>query len=237
MVNMVRVFCDFDGTVCPQDVGELFFQTFAGEKAEQNIQRLLSDEMTMQQWLTDLCDVIPSIRQKDFLDFVDQFLVDPNFQEFVRFCEEQTIPLMVLSDGLDAYVGRILSNAGLTRIPFFANHVEFSGERLNVSFPYEDAECSCCGNCKRNHMLNASADDDIIVYIGDGYSDRCPVRYADFVFAKRQLIKHCQHQNITYFAFNNFSDVQAKMNEILKRKRIRHRQEAVMARRDVFTQG
>ena len=86
-------------------------------------------------------------------------------------------------------------------------------------------------------MLNASADDDIIVYIGDGYSDRCPVRYADFVFAKRQLIKHCQHQNITYFAFNNFSDVQAKMNEILKRKRIRHRQEAAMARREVFIQG
>jgi 2-hydroxy-3-keto-5-methylthiopentenyl-1-phosphate phosphatase len=86
-------------------------------------------------------------------------------------------------------------------------------------------------------MLNASADDDIIVYVGDGYSDRCPVKYADFVFARRQLIKHCQEQNITYFEFSHFGDVQAKMNEILKRKRIRHRQEASMARRTVFMQG
>ena len=86
-------------------------------------------------------------------------------------------------------------------------------------------------------MLNASADEDIIVYIGDGFSDRCPVRYADFVFAKRQLIKHCQGQNITYFEFDHFDDVQAKMEEIIQRKRIRHRQEAAMARREVFVQG
>ena len=86
-------------------------------------------------------------------------------------------------------------------------------------------------------MLNVSADDDIIVYVGDGYSDRCPIRYADFVFAKRQLIKHCQEQNITYFEFNNFGDVQVKMEKIVQRKRIRHRQEAAMARREVFIQG
>jgi len=234
---MVRIFCDFDGTVCLQDVGEQFFLKFAGDKAEQNIQRLLSDEITMQEWLTELCEAIPLIDQKKFFDFIDQFIIDPCLAEFVRFCKDQEIPLMILSDGLDAYVERVLSNAGLSQIPFFANHAEFIGKKLKVSFPYTDAECNCCGNCKRNHMLNTSADDDIIVYVGDGYSDRCPIRYADFVFAKRQLIKHCQEQNITYFEFNNFGDVQVKMEEIVQRKRIRHRQEAVMARREVFSQG
>jgi len=234
---MVRVFCDFDGTVCSQDVGEQFFLKFAGEKAEQNIHRLLSDEITLQEWLTELCEAIPSIDQKKFFDFIDQFVIDPCFAEFVRFCKDQEIPLMILSDGLDAYVERVLSNAGLSQIPFFANHAEFVGKRLKVSFPHTDAECNCCGNCKRNHMLNVSADDDIIVYVGDGYSDRCPIRYADFVFAKRQLIKHCQEQNITYFEFNNFGDVQVKMEKIVQRKRIRHRQEAAMARREVFIQG
>jgi 2-hydroxy-3-keto-5-methylthiopentenyl-1-phosphate phosphatase len=238
---MVRVYCDFDGTVCLQDVGEQFFLAFADGKAEQNIQRLLSDEITMQEWLTELCEAIPSIRQKEFMDFVDRFVIDPHFIEFVRFCNEQEISLMVLSDGLDAYIERILSNAGLNDVPFFANHAEFLNvhgrEKLAVTFPYTDAECNLCGNCKRNHMLNTSADDDIIVYVGDGYSDRCPVKYADVVFAKQQLIKHCQEQNITYFEFNHFGDVQVKMKEIVHRRRIRHRQEAVMARREVFIQG
>jgi 2,3-diketo-5-methylthio-1-phosphopentane phosphatase len=234
---MIRVFCDFDGTVCLQDVGEQFFLKFAGEKAKQSIQRLLKGEITMQIWLTELCEAIPSIHQKEFLDFVDQYVIDPHFTEFVRFCKEQEIPLMILSDGLDAYIKRVLSNAGLNLVPFFANHTEFVGQKLTVSFPYTDAECNLCGNCKRNHMLNTSADEDIIVYVGDGYSDRCPVRYADLVFAKRQLIKYCQEQNITYFEFNNFNDVQVRMEEIVQRKRIRHRQEAAMARREVFVQG
>jgi 2-hydroxy-3-keto-5-methylthiopentenyl-1-phosphate phosphatase len=234
---MIRVFCDFDGTVCLQDVGEQFFREFAGEKAEASVRHLLSGEITMHKWLTELCEAIPSMKHDEFLKYMNQFSVDPHFVGFVSFCKERDIPLTVLSDGLDVYVERVLSNTGLTQIPFFANHTEFVGERLKVSFPYTDAECSLCGNCKRNHMLNTSADEDVIVYVGDGYSDRCPVRYADFVFAKRQLIKYCQQQNITFFEFNHFGDVQVKMEEILQRKRIRHRQEAAMARREVFVQG
>jgi len=238
---MIRVFCDFDGTVCLQDVGEQFFLKYAGEKAKQSIQRLLKDKITMQQWLTELFEAIPSISQEEYFNFVDQFIVDPRFIEFVRFCKTQEIPIMVLSDGQDAYIERVLANADLKKVPFFANHTEFLSvngrNKIAVSFPHTDAECNLCGNCKRNHILNASADDDIIVYVGDGYSDRCPVKYADFVFAKQQLVKHCQEQNITYFEFNHFGDVQAKMEEIVQRKRIRHRQEAAMARREVFIQG
>jgi hypothetical protein len=51
------------------------------------------------------------------------------------------------------------------------------------------------------------------------------------------LIKHCQQQNITFFEFNHFDDVQVKLEEILQRKRIRGRQEAATARREVFMQG
>jgi 2,3-diketo-5-methylthio-1-phosphopentane phosphatase len=238
---MIRVFCDFDGTVCTQDIGARFFLTYAEEKAKESVQRLLNGEITMQQWLTKLCRAIPLDDRKQFFDFVDQFVVDPHFVEFVHFCKERDIPISVLSDGLDIYVERVLSNAKLNQVPFYANHAEFvsvnGGQKLTVSFPHTDAECNLCGNCKRNHILNSSADEDIIVYVGDGYSDRCPVRYADFVLAKRHLIKYCQEQNVTYFEFTHFGDVQEKLDGIFKRKRVRHRQEAAMARREVFAQG
>jgi len=234
---MIRVFCDFDGTVCQQDVGQKFFQEFAGEKAEVSVRRLLGGEITMQMWFMELCNAIPSITRDELLKYVEQFSIDPYFAEFVRFCSVRGVSVTILTDGLDVYVERVLSNGGVGHVPFFSNHAEFVEKKLKVSFPYTDAECSICGSCKRNHMLNTSADEDIIVYIGDGYSDRCAVRYADFVFAKRQLIKYCQQQNITFFAFDDFNDVQMKMEEILNRKRIRSRQEAAAARREVFMQG
>lgn len=236
-MNMIRIFCDFDGTVCQQDVGEQFFRAFAGKKAEEHVQDLLDGAITMQSWLTTLCNAIPRLTREEFLRYVDQFSVDQYFKPFVQFCTEHDMSITILSDGLNLYSERILFNADLTQIPLFANHAEIADEKLKISFPYTDAECNLCGNCKRNHILNASADEDIVIYVGDGYSDRCPIRYADFVFAKRQLIKHCQASNISYFEYNHFGDVQLKMEEILKRKRIRSRQEAVMARREVFVQG
>jgi 2-hydroxy-3-keto-5-methylthiopentenyl-1-phosphate phosphatase len=82
-----------------------------------------------------------------------------------------------------------------------------------------------------------SSDEDIIVYVGDGISDRCPVRYADIVFAKRGLLTYCQEQNITFHEFSTFRDVQRRLETILQQKRIRKRREAEMARRDVYMQG
>jgi 2-hydroxy-3-keto-5-methylthiopentenyl-1-phosphate phosphatase len=238
---MIRIFCDFDGTVSLDDIGEQFFRTFAEDKAKELEEELISGRLTVQDWLVQLCEAIPTINQKEFDSFAGRFSIDPYFKTFVRFSEKQGIDLMILSDGLDSYIERVLANSGLNRVKFFANHIEFIGlngkQKLAISFPHTDAECNLCGNCKRNHILNNSADEDIIIYVGDGCSDRCPARYADFVFAKGQLIKYCQQQNITFFEFRHFGDVQSKVEEILLRKRIRHRQEAAMARREAFMQG
>ena len=237
----VRVFCDFDGTAATADVGEQLFRTFAGAKAEEIVQGYLDGSITAQQCLQRECAAVADAGPDELEQFTRQYELDPRFNEFAQFCDSRGIPLVILSDGLDFYVGRILRRSGLERLPFFANHIEFSrdGEstRLIPSFPYTDSECDQCANCKRNHMLTLSADDDIIVYIGDGISDRCPVRYADIVFAKRSLIKYCQQQNISYHEFRHFGDVQSRLEQLLQRKRIKKRREAEMARREVFLQG
>ena len=86
-------------------------------------------------------------------------------------------------------------------------------------------------------MVVNSADEDLLVYIGDGISDRCPVRYADVIFAKRSLIVYCQKENITYHEFKDFNDVRMRLEVLIAQKRKRQRREAVMARRDVFLRG
>jgi 2-hydroxy-3-keto-5-methylthiopentenyl-1-phosphate phosphatase len=167
--------------------------------------------------------------------------VDEHFGEFRTFCARNKIPLTILSDGLDFYVERVLRGAGLNDCVFFANHLEFvkvaGGTRMDVSFPFTDSECEFCGNCKRNHMLTSSGENDIIVYAGDGVSDRCAVRYADIVFAKKGLIGYCQEANISYCEFSSFRDIQLRLESLMGKKRLRKRREAEMARRDVFMQG
>jgi len=238
---MIRVYCDFDGTVCQQDIGEQFFRDYVGARAQDAVDELVRGTITAQEWLKRECDMLPSITKAGFESYIGKFSLDPFFASFVEFARQREIAVTILSDGLDLYIEYLLRRAGISHIPFFANHVQFvesmGKSSLEVSFPFTDAECASCCNCKRNHMLTQSDDEDTIVYAGDGFSDRCPVRFADVVFAKRQLIPYCQKQNITYRSFHDFRDIQSHIEEILKRKRIRHRQEAAMARRDVFMQG
>ncbi len=238
---MVRVYCDFDGTVCPEDIGEQLFRAFVGDRAQEIADALMRGEITAQEWMRRECEAIPAIDESAFEDFLRRFAVDSQFVGIVQFAEERGMAVVVVSDGLDAYVSRLLTRAGLERLPFFANIARFVSNdgrgRLEVTFPHTDAECGRCGNCKRNHMLTQSADDDIIVYVGDGYSDQCPVRFADVVFARRHLVKYCQMQNITYHPFRNFGDVRLRLQRLMRQGPLKHRREAVMARREVFAQG
>ena len=238
---MMRVFSDFDGTIAVDDVGGRLFKTFAGAQAIEIARDLLDGTITACAYLTKECEAVENAPAAEVGLFIDQFSLDPTFEGFVEFCRRHGLPLVVLSDGLDFYVERLLKNNGFGDLPVFANHLAFvltgAVTRLVPSFPHTDAECLLCGNCKRNHMLTLSADDDIIVYVGDGISDRCPVRYADIVFAKGNLIRYCQEQNITYHEFKDFHDVIQRLELILQRKRIKKRREADMARREAFAQG
>jgi 2-hydroxy-3-keto-5-methylthiopentenyl-1-phosphate phosphatase len=238
---MIRVYSDFDGTIARRNVGDLLFRRFAGSRAGEIAQHYVDGTMTARECLTLECDAVESVTPFELGTFVDEIELDPTFKGFVEFCRHRSIPLVVLSDGLDFYVERLLKKYGFEGVPFFSNHLDFGrrggATKMVLSFQHTDAECLLCGNCKRNHLLTLSGDDDVIVYIGDGMSDRCPVRFADVVFAKGGLIGYCQEQNITYHEFRDFSDVISRLETLLQRKRIRKRREAEMARREVFAQG
>ena len=83
-------------------------------------------------------------------------------------------------------------------------------------------------------MLTRSGEEDIIVYIGEGYSDRCPVQYADIVFARDALQTYCQEQNISYFLYSTFDDVIARLASLVSKKKLRKRLAAETKRKELF---
>lgn len=233
---MLRIFCDFDGTLVTEDVGNRLFQAFAGNEAEAIVQDYLGGRIDARECLTRECLALGTVDEQAVRSFPDQFHLDPHAADFVLFCRERGFPLTILSDGLDFYVERILTRFGLD-VPWFANHAEFRRKDGNVtilsSFPYRDEHCPICANCKRNHLVTQSGDDDVVVFIGNGISDRCPVKFADIVFAGKKLIPYCQEQNISYFEFRHLGDVRERLEQLAKKK-VSQRREAVVARRDVF---
>ena len=239
----LKLFIDFDGTISLEDIGDKLFRELGGEPSELLVRDYLEGKITARECFVGECKAAGEVRLEAVWEILDKEEIDPTFGDFVRFCKSQRIEFFILSDGFDFYIDRILKRHGLKGLKFFANHLEFhpiDGTglfSLHPVFPYIDSECERCANCKRNHLLTLSSDEDLIGYIGDGYSDRCPSRYADMVFAKRDLVRYCRDENISYFEFQNFRDIENRLKKILSLKRFRKRWQAELRRREAFLRG
>ena len=241
---MVKVFVDFDGTVTKPDVGDAMFERFGGQECLRAVEEYRMGSISAVECFRRESAACHDVEKTDLDAFLDAQEIDETFIPFAGFCKDRELDLTILSDGMDYYIMRILDRRGAGEVKFLANHLElvpvngFGRVRLEPAFPYTDEVCDRCACCKRNHILTRSADEDVIVYVGEGYSNRCPARYADVVFAKDELLKYCRQENISYFEYRAFSDVEERLRALLdkpgKRPALRKRRQAELARREAF---
>ena len=67
--------------------------------------------------------------------------------------------------------------------------------------------CDVCGDwCKRGGLPEGR-----IVYVGDGYSDRCPALAAERVFARAGLADYLEREGRPYEPFETLGDVLAAL--------------------------
>lgn len=231
-----KIFIDFDGTVTINDVGESIFRKFLDEKnVNRIVEDLLTDKISARECWEQLCDAVSGIDSTLLDEFIMLQKVDATLHNFIEFCDENNLPVFILSDGFDYYIERILKREKLNHLNYFSNKLDFDGTgKLIPSFPYYNSECRSSAVCKRNHIIENSGEDEYTVFIGDGNSDNDAIQYVDFIFAKDDLLKFCEINRITYFPFDNFNDVKSKLNELLSKKRLKKRHQAQLKRREAF---
>jgi len=171
------------------------------------------------------------------IQFVKQTVqVDPYFVEFVNFCKENQIPFEILSDGFDFYIQATLDKFGITDIPYFGNQLVNTNDHYEPVFVYANESCQCenVGSCKRNIALSRLADDEVLVYIGDGYSDFCMVEYSDIIFAKSILSRYCNEKRIPHYNYKTFHEIINVLKKLLREKKIKPRRQAQLNRKKAF---
>jgi 2,3-diketo-5-methylthio-1-phosphopentane phosphatase len=237
---MVRLFIDFDGTITRDDVGNLFFRTFGGPGCDDLVGRYRAGGLSAAGLFRAEAAAVGALDLDAFRDFLNERETDPGFPRLLEFCRGRGIDLCVVSDGLDLIIAAVLERLGCADVPRVSNRLVLEGggptgrSPLRLEFPHSDAVCDRCACCKRNVLLMRSADEDVIVYVGDGYSDRCPAQYADLVFAKGDLQTHCREQNISYLLYRSLDDVQRRLERLLDGGGLKRRRQAMLRRRAVF---
>ncbi|UCF04274.1 MAG: MtnX-like HAD-IB family phosphatase [bacterium] len=218
MRRKVAVICDFDGTISVRDVGHHFFGAFISDSHGRSdlLHRWKIGLISSRECLVTEIDWVDASRE-DLDNFLSNELLDPYIKDFIDFCDRRDFKTLILSDGLDYYIDKLLMKFGLGFLDYRANHLVLSNGRLaGVEFPYYDLmECTMCGNCKRYHVEQLKNEGYYTVYVGNGYSDRCPAEHADIVLAKGDLLDHCRREGQECVPFSNFRDVERELTERL----------------------
>jgi 2,3-diketo-5-methylthio-1-phosphopentane phosphatase len=207
-IEKTLILCDFDGTASPTDVGNQLLERFSGDGWEEIDRDYCAGKIGSRAAYTRIAPLFKGNRT-DMLEYVlATATLDRDFNLFYRLCRQNGIDVKIVSDGLDFYIEALLTKHGLTQMVYHANCAVFEEQgRVSFEFPGVSEDCGRCGNCKRAILKRYRPSYSRIIYIGDSYSDICPARDADLVYAKTVLYAKHSHNGNHCIYFEHFDDV------------------------------
>jgi 2-hydroxy-3-keto-5-methylthiopentenyl-1-phosphate phosphatase len=200
------VVVDFDGTAHELDLLDAVCSRHAPAASEAAEAALLAGQITLNECIRREFEPIRADHDEIVAECLELGRLRTGFERFVAGAQTAGHRVVIVSSGFRAIIGPILDEVGLGDLEVFANDVRFSPEGTRVSFR-EGEVCDRCGEaCKRPlvRSLNGGAP---VVYIGDGWSDRCASAAADRRFARRSLATYLDGEGLEYTRFDDFDEI------------------------------
>ncbi len=219
----ISVLVDYDGTISRRDIGDVLLAEHAlvdqavvvGRDRDYDAGRAGSRELL--EW--DM-GVLP--RDAGLLRSVAAAIPqDETFAPFVAAVRAAGAAVEIVSDGLGYYVASNLVrlDPSLADLPVATNSNDIDGSG-QVTFPYGHPGCFVCGTCKRERVRAHEADGRVVVFIGDGQSDRYAAHHADIVWAKDALLAWGRATGRDFRAWDRFTEIEAWFRSALAEGRL-----------------
>ncbi len=197
----MRLVLDWDGTVTVRDTQWMLLERFGDrsvfDRTEDGLGATLSFRDVME---VQMATVTAS------LDEAVAFLVaEAEVRSGFRELAARYNPL-VLSSGFHETIAPILERERVA-VDVRANRLDPRPDGWRVIWA-DETPCPVCGDlCKRRALPSERP----LVYVGDGYSDRCAAIAADRVFAHRALAEYLDSQHMPYEPFETLDDIAAAL--------------------------
>jgi 2-hydroxy-3-keto-5-methylthiopentenyl-1-phosphate phosphatase len=194
----MHVMLDWDGTVTVDDTLILALREFGDWQVYLDAAAALErGEITLHEEIRRDAESIRTPIDEVVGWLLEHLELRPGFHELA----DAYRPLIV-SSNFRQLIEPILARESV-ELEVRANDVEWQPEGWRATFRNGEA-CGTCGEpCKRADLPTNGA----VVYVGDGYSDRCAAQAADRIFARDGLARYLGEQGVAYEPFENLHDV------------------------------
>lgn len=209
---------DFDGTITSRDSLYFFFKEHA-KSSWLEVEKLWVDEVIdSKECLKLQFELVEGLNEELIEEYTSKIELDPYFREFNNYRIKKDIDFVVVSDGVDYFIKKILQKNNIENIKIISNHAEFTDGKFNLTFPNSNPLCkNNAATCKCAAINNLRNNYKKIIYAGDGVSDFCvskSLKEGDILFAKDSLLIHAKKNNIPCIEFKNFKNILDKIASI-----------------------
>lgn len=206
----IAVLLDYDGTISLRDIGDALTTSLVTDRSAVLAMdaRYVAGEVGSRDLIAWNMEVLPRdpARLREIASAIPQ---DPGIVDLVRLCRDRGIAVEVVSDGLGFYIESNLARLGIEDLPVYTNRNLVHGGGQGVSFPFGHPVCRVCGTCKRERVRTHADAGRLVIFVGDGPSDRYAAWHADVTFAKDSLRAWCESAGVGTRAWATLSDVTA----------------------------
>lgn len=223
MQKQLVLFCDFDGTITEKDNIIALMKEFAPPGWEVLTEQILTQKISIREGVGKLFATIPSSRKQELIDYLlREAKIREGFAQFIQYCKDQSITLLITSGGIDFFVYPMLAPFGL-KDQIYCNGSDFSQETITITWPNAcDEHCTTdCGMCKTTIIRSYDPKQYYRIVIGDSITDLAGAKIADFVIARSLLADKCQELQLPYEKFTTFFDVISTLEKITDRQEVR----------------
>ncbi len=219
MNNDYIVFLDFDGTITSNDVGYEMFKKFTGGATEPTVKLYHQGKINSRECLAKECEIWNQSPPDpdEVVEFLSNQRITPGFKDFLQELQNENIDAVILSEGFDFYIDRILKSHNLQHLKRITNKSSFANGILQPQFPHFGLGCGRCSSCKGYHISKLTGPITSAVFIGDGHSDQHASEAADLVLAKSHLGEYLKENGRHHFDFSDFYDVIEILAKIISR--------------------
>jgi 2-hydroxy-3-keto-5-methylthiopentenyl-1-phosphate phosphatase len=209
-LKQLAVVTDFDGTLMLEDVGDFLMDRLKVREQPETklVSRMFKEKkIGSLEWIK-VAYTFLAPHQQIIDDLLTQVRLREGALEFLEFCRKMSIPVTVLSDGMEYYVRKLLDRYDIQVEQVIVNPIRYTGQGgYELGTQNRNEACRWCGCCKAEVVRSMKESGRQIVYIGDGSSDFYGSSFADWVFARGSLTGYLQQDEVPYYPFESFYDV------------------------------
>jgi 2-hydroxy-3-keto-5-methylthiopentenyl-1-phosphate phosphatase len=190
---------DYDGTVTESDLLDRVAKEFGDPAVYQEVEDGLDEgRLSLREVITREFSPVTAPLEEVVAWVLEHARVRPGFAEFVSSARDAGWEVHIVSSGFHELIEPVIAREGV-EVPVHANRLDPRPDGWRVHWRYPD-DCDECGeSCKRT-LLPAGE----VVYVGDGYSDRCAAQAADRVFATAGLARYLAGRGVPFEQFDDF---------------------------------